>query len=106
MVNSKETSRVKDISNIEHLEEVSNADQVVVRRQVGDGESLPNTPPNETIDDDAQASKNNSQESLENQPKFYSPFTLQINIDVMAVMLFLVGLGTRLFRLDQPYNVV
>ena len=104
MVNSKETSRVKDISNIEHLEEVSNADQVVVRRQVGDGESLPNTPPNETIDDDE--NKNNSQESLENQPKFYSPFTLQINIDVMAVMLFLVGLGTRLFRLDQPYNVV
>ena len=103
MVSSKETSRVKDISNIERLEEVSTNDQVVIRRQIGDGESLPNTPPNETIDD-ALANKND-QESLE-QPKFYSPFTLKINIDVMAVMLFLVGLGTRLFRLDQPYNVV
>ena len=102
MVSSKETSRVKDISNIERLEEVSTNDQVVIRRQIGDGESLPNTPPNETIDDALRANKN--RESLE--PKFYSPFTLQINIDVMAVMLFLVGLGTRLFRLDQPYNVV
>ena len=100
MVSSKEPSRVKDISNIEHLQEVT--DEQVVRRQVGDGESLPNTPPNETIDN---ALANKNQECLE--PKFYtSPFTLQINIDVMAVMLFLVGLGTRLFRLDQPYNVV
>lgn len=83
---------VKRTSQVETLEQNEESS----RRQVGDGESLPNTPPNETVE--LPSTK------LVNSGK--SPFAFQVTVDFMAVMLFIVGLATRVYRLDQPGNVV
>ena len=82
----------KSTSQVETLEQNEESS----RRQVGDGESLPNTPPNETVE--LPSTK------LVNSGK--SPFAFQVTVDFMAVMLFIVGLATRVYRLDQPGNVV
>ena len=65
------------------------------RRQGGDGESLPHTPPNEAV-------------SFDHRKEFApsNPFLVNLKVDVMAVTLFIVGLATRLYRIDQPKNVV
>ena len=65
------------------------------RRQGGDGESLPHTPPNEAV---------NFVHKKENAPS--NPFLVNLKVDVMAVTLFAIGLATRLYRIDQPKNVV
>ena len=63
------------------------------KRQGGDGESLPQTPPNETHVEHFQKPSD-------------SPFLINIRVDAMAVILFAIGLATRLYRIDQPKNVV
>lgn len=65
------------------------------RRQGGDGESLPETPPNERSS------------HSEDVKKFTSnPFQIQVSVDVLAVILFLTGLATRFYKLDHPKHVV
>ena len=91
MTTSEEPPHVKDISGVDSLEQ----EDVSSRRLGGDGESLPNTPPNEIVE----VSQKNSETGR-------NPFTYQINVDLMAVMLFVLGLVTRMYRLDQPRNVV
>ena len=85
---------VKSTSQVEPLEH--NEEESSIRRQVGDGESLPNTPPNETVE----------LPSTKVVKSGKSPFAFQVTVDFMAVILFIVGLATRVYRLDQPRNVV
>ena len=73
-------------------------DEEVIKRLGGDGESLPHTPPNEAAEEPLN-------ERLEAQPH-RSPFSLEVTVDMMAVILFVIGLITRLHRLDQPKHVV
>jgi hypothetical protein len=68
------------------------------RRLGGDGESLPVTPPNE-----AAVTASNAKISSSNKSH---PFSFNVTVDMMAVMLLVSGLVTRLWRLDQPRNVV
>ena len=86
-----EPSGVKDILQTS-LEEVKN-----VGRQGGDGESLPHTPPNEPVNLLGVQAKESSDSS---------PFVIHFRIDALAVLLFIISLATRLYRLDQPQNVV
>lgn len=73
-------------------------DEEVIKRLGGDGESLPRTPPNETAE-------HPTNERLEATPH-RSPFSTEVTVDAMAVILFIAGLITRLHRLDQPKHVV
>merc|ERR1719500_1600611 len=68
-------------------------------RHGGDGESLPDTPPNETT-----AAASDPAVKIAN--KASHPFSLDIKVDGMAVGLLILGLFTRLLRLDTPKNVV
>lgn len=85
-----EPSGVKDILQTS-LEDVKN-----VGRQGGDGESLPHTPPNEPVHLLVQAKESSER----------SPFVIHFRIDALALVLFIISLATRLYRLDQPQNVV
>ena len=84
----EEPARVKEILK-SHLDQA-------LSRQGGDGESLPDTPPNERMGLKKEPSKSSNR----------TPFQVQFSVDIMAVLLFIVGLSTRLYRLDQPSNVV
>ena len=64
----------------------------------GDGESVPETPPNES----SASSVTPSTTEMSNK----NPFTIQINVDGLAFLLLVAGLATRMFCLDQPRNVV
>ncbi len=123
----KDDSKVKDIadrddsalstgSSTENVKaDVDHHVRAEIRRKVtptmqsqsrpgGDGESLPDTPPNER----AATSSSKSKEKVSSTPssKALNPFTFDVSVDVMAVMLFALGLATRLVGLDQPRNVV
>merc|ERR1719249_167909 len=69
-------------------------------RQGGDGESLPDTPPNEA----AAAAHQDPAVKIAN--KASHPFSLEIKVDGMAVGLLILGLFTRLLRLETPKHVV
>lgn len=62
----------------------------------GDGESVPETPPNEATM--ATSSKVRSKET--------NPFFIDIKIDAMAVLIFVIGTFTRILRLESPNHVV
>ena len=87
-----EPARVKEILKTSLKEALS--------RQGGDGESLPDTPPNERMP------VKSSNVEMEKSKSCGTPFQINIKVDVMAVFLFAVALFTRLYRLDQPPNVV
>ncbi|CAG0881288.1 unnamed protein product [Darwinula stevensoni] len=77
----------------EHIQRLSH-----MRRDKGDGESVPDTPPNET-----------SAHLQPFQPKWRqkrNPFRFSLEIDCMALILLLLGIATRLYRLDQPKHIV
>ena len=68
----------------------------------GDGESLPETPPNENLVETKTAatsatSPNTAQKDV---------FVFSVNVDGMAVILLFLGILTRFASLDQPRNVV
>merc|ERR1711963_1242810 len=65
----------------------------------GDGESLPDTPPNE-------AAIVHQDSKVKNDNKTVHPFSLDIKVDGMAVGLLILGLFTRIVRLDTPKHVV
>jgi len=65
----------------------------------GDGESLPDTPPNE-------AAIVHQDSKVKNDNKTVHPFSLDIKVDGMAVGLLILGLITRIVRLDTPKHVV
>merc|ERR1712223_2131161 len=74
-----------------------------------DGESLPDTPPNERVLDEEKSSKMKNYAITTpaiNDNKTVHPFSLDIKVDGMAVGLFVTSLITRLYRLDQPKHVV
>ena len=91
----------------------------------GDGDSAPDTPPNEettsaddndNIDNDIDV-KNAAQKTSQTQTTTTTstsavandatnPFSFDVKVDIMAVGLFLMSLTTRLVFLDQPKNVV
>merc|ERR1712038_1269650 len=68
-------------------------------RDGGDGESLPDTPPNE-------AAIVHQDSKVKNDNKTVHPFSLDIKVDGMAVGLLILGLITRIVRLDTPKHVV
>lgn len=73
------------------------------RLGAGDGESVPETPPNEEdILKPSQAAAATDQDSGGGE----SAFKLHFEVDGMVSMLLVVGLVTRLFRLENPRNVV
>lgn len=61
---------------------------------------MPETPPNEAAPLPQQQSKSKVAENETN------PFFINIKIDIMAVVLLVVGIFTRMFRLESPNNVV
>lgn len=87
-----EPTRVKEILK-------TSLQNTLVKRQGGDGESLPDTPPNERQNEERSIKKTSSS-------KLQNPFQVQLSIDFMAVILFVVGLAIRLHKLDQPRHVV
>merc|ERR1712038_1840807 len=62
----------------------------------GDGESVPETPPNE-----ATVGTN-----VTKIPEETNPFFINVRIDAMAVLIFVVGVFTRILRLESPNHVV
>jgi len=62
----------------------------------GDGESVPETPPNEA----------SMATTLRDKAEDTNPFFIDIKIDAMAVLIFLIGTFTRILRLESPNNVV
>ena len=75
----------------------------------GDGESLPDTPPNERVLDEEKSSKTENlavSTAATNPADAKNPFKIDFSVDMMAVMLFVTSLITRLYRLDQPKHVV
>merc|ERR1711971_1302365 len=69
----------------------------------GDGESVPETPPNEAAMPPPVSQTSVTESNSENVT---NPFYINFSVDMMAVMLFVAGLVTRLYRLDQPRHVV
>ena len=65
----------------------------------GDGESLPETPPNETAAPPGV-------EAAAAPATAHNPFQLSLTVDGMAVLLLVAGLATRLARLESPRHVV
>jgi hypothetical protein len=43
---------------------------------------------------------------LRPQRLFFDPFTLNIKVDSMAMVLLITGIFSRMFRLDSPRNVM
>ena len=96
----------------------------------GDGESLPETPPNENRDGDStpptptekslpvkSASEETSAKSIQDVSSSIdatsssidatsSPLVVQIRVDLLAMGLMLAGIASRMVFLDQPRNVV
>jgi len=75
----------------------------------GDGESLPDTPPNERVSEGEKLPKMEGlppATEVSNPADARNPFKMNFSVDMMAVMLFVAGLVTRLYRLDQPRHVV
>ena len=66
----------------------------------GDGESTPETPPNEAALPENVSTQKASFKSENN------PFYINIKIDIMAVILLCFGVFTRMLRLESPNNVV
>merc|ERR1711962_66376 len=68
-------------------------------RMGGDGDSLPSTPPNESRPNTG---------SSNTQPRIQAnhPFSMDVKVDGMAILLLLAGLFTRLVRLESPKHVV
>ena len=67
----------------------------------GDGESVPETPPNEASVPQQQTTQAKAQEA-----EAGNPFQLSIKLDMMALVLLVVGVFTRMLRLESPQNVV
>jgi len=77
------------------------------RRDGGDGESVPETPPNEmSLDNLKPVSVDKSKTSTRKSAKSKKGFSMQLEIDGMAVGLFVIGVITRFFMLENPNNVV
>jgi len=74
----------------------------------GDGESVPDTPPVEAAEDSKNASEklNTTLTEVSKPEKKDGPFTLQLSVDFMAILLFSLGLASRFLWLDHPRNVV
>ena len=71
----------------------------------GDGDSAPDTPPNEEDDEPEVATK----PEVVTKPEVATPsnpFDVEVKVDLMAVALLLVSFATRMIYLDQPKNVV
>jgi len=69
----------------------------------GDGESVPETPPNEAampLPVSQTSVKESDSETVTN------PFYISIKLDLMALALLTVGVFTRMLRLESPHNVV
>lgn len=50
---------------------------------------------------------NNEQKLIDDQkPDIFNNFKISIEINILAVILFLSALSSRFFKLDQPRNVV
>jgi hypothetical protein len=62
----------------------------------GDGESVPET----GMDEPYSTSSNMNHISAARR------FHINIELDVMALMLFLAGLATRMYRLEEPRSIV
>ena len=71
----------------------------------GDGESIPDTA-TEGSDDQISKSKAKSSREEEEEVPASNPCQVQISVDLLAFALFLVGAGTRMYKLDLPRNVV
>merc|ERR1719325_428633 len=63
----------------------------------GDGESVPETPPNEASVPQKQTTQAKVQEA-----EAGNPFQLSIKLDMMALVLLVVGVFTRMLRLESP----
>jgi len=70
-------------------------------RSGGDGESLPVTPPNE-----AAIPAELVTPAKPHQKEASNPFTLNIKVDSMAMVLLITGIFSRMFRLESPRSVV
>lgn len=88
---------------------------IPTRRDGGDGESVPETPPNEFMDNlkadgvkqtEAVARPKTATSSRRKDRVADKGFSLKLEIDGMAVMLFVVGVCTRFFSLENPNHVV
>ena len=71
----------------------------------GDGESVPETPPNEAAAAAAEA-KEEEEAVMVNRGSVENPFSLSLSIDSMALLLFVVGVTSRMVMLEHPRNVV
>jgi len=90
----KEQEKLKELSeNLEKLIPARN-------RLEGDGESVPETPPNETARPPAETGP-----AAESR-KAGNSLTLRLELDAVVTTLLVVGLVTRFFRLDSPKSVV
>ena len=118
---AKSNSRPADSSEADLTTEPTRVKEILSNtldespRGGGDGESLPDTPPNERVSEPEKPEKMEAVEAnlanntvvVPSDPAVASnPFKINFSVDMMAVMLFVTGLVTRLYRLDQPRHVV
>merc|ERR1711962_712417 len=95
----KAVGKEKGVEEEEKFQELtSKLGKLIPDRLEGDGESVPETPPNEL----APAPKEASTETMEKE----SPFRFAVEVDSIALTLLCVGLVTRFLRLEKPGNVV
>lgn len=65
----------------------------LIDRDEGDGESVPDSPSEEI-------------ESVSEKDRTKTKFNVSIELDVMAVILFVCGVATRMYRLEEPRSIV
>merc|ERR1711962_411617 len=95
----KAVGKEKGVEEEEKFQELtSKLGKLIPDRLEGDGESVPETPPNEL----APAPKEAATETMEKE----SPFRFAVEVDSIALTLLCVGLVTRFLRLEKPGNVV
>jgi len=102
-----DTKKGQVIDNLTEQEELKDKlEQLLERdRLEGDGESLPETPPNETSLPLKQEQKVEAVSSSATVAAS-NPFSISMQVDTMAILLLVTGVISRMVWLDKPKSVV
>lgn len=105
--NRKHTSKVKtkrpeDDESVQHVEDEAKQDSSV--RQMGDGESNPDQPVQEIYKEKCIPSETDTK--IETQSCRSKLFRISFEIDLVSVILFVLGVATRMYKLEEPRHIV
>lgn len=96
---------IQDDESVQHVDDIHEEKQDSSVRQMGDGESNPDQPVQEIFKEKCIPNEPDTKTEIQ-PPRRSKLFRISFEIDLVSVILFVLGVATRMYKLEEPRHIV